>query len=140
MIRRRRLILLAGLGTVSMTLKAQTPRPLRVGMLVPTSPAGDTRNGASLIPAALDRLGYAPGTGMVLDRRFAEGRLDHLDALAAELVAARVDVIVPSRCRPRVRPPRRRAAFRSCSTATSTLWQRVWSINWRDRAETSPEW
>ena len=38
--------------------------------------------------------GYVPGTDVVLERRFAEGRLERLADLAAELVRGGVDVIV----------------------------------------------
>ena len=43
--------------------------------------------------AALRDLGYVEGENLVLEVRLAAGRLDLLPALAAELVAARVDVI-----------------------------------------------
>ena len=39
-------------------------------------------------------LGYVEGKNLVIEWRFADGRIDRLPALAAELVAAKVDVIV----------------------------------------------
>ena len=39
-------------------------------------------------------LGYADGQNLVVERRFAEGKIDRLPALARELVQLRVDVIV----------------------------------------------
>ena len=39
-------------------------------------------------------LGYAPGQNVVLEYRYAEGRPDRLPALAAQLVSAKVDVIL----------------------------------------------
>ena len=39
-------------------------------------------------------LGYAPGRNVVLEYRYAEGRPDRLPALAAQLVSAKVDVIL----------------------------------------------
>ncbi|HEY6108328.1 MAG TPA: ABC transporter substrate-binding protein, partial [Gemmatimonadales bacterium] len=42
---------------------------------------------------ALAALGYREGHNLVVERRFAEGRLDRLPGLAAELVALRPDVL-----------------------------------------------
>src|SRR5688572_7906307 len=42
----------------------------------------------------LRRLGYVEGQNIILESRFAEGRGDRLPALASELVALKVDVIV----------------------------------------------
>jgi putative ABC transport system substrate-binding protein len=43
---------------------------------------------------SMARAGYVPGTDVLLEWRFAEGNLSRLDALAAELVRLKVDVIV----------------------------------------------
>jgi putative tryptophan/tyrosine transport system substrate-binding protein len=43
---------------------------------------------------ALQELGYVEGRGYVIEGRFAEGKIDRLPDLAAELVALQVDVIV----------------------------------------------
>jgi putative ABC transport system substrate-binding protein len=42
----------------------------------------------------LDELGYVEGRDVVIETRWAEGRLDQLPALAAELVGLRVDILV----------------------------------------------
>jgi len=42
----------------------------------------------------LRKLGYTEGQTIMFEIRFANGRLDQVRGLAAELVAARVDVIV----------------------------------------------
>jgi putative ABC transport system substrate-binding protein len=47
-----------------------------------------------LIPKALREMGYAPGRDLVVDMRYAGGRLDRLLDLARELVRLRPDVIV----------------------------------------------
>ena len=43
---------------------------------------------------ALRELGYVEGQNVVFEHRFAEGRMEKLDGLAAELVALSPDVIV----------------------------------------------
>ena len=48
---------------------------------------------AEQLRQGLARLGYVEGMNIVLEARFAEGRLDRLPAMAAELVAMGVDVI-----------------------------------------------
>jgi hypothetical protein len=47
-----------------------------------------------IVPTALRELGYVEGKNLVVERRFAEGKIDRLPALARELVGLRVDVIV----------------------------------------------
>ena len=42
----------------------------------------------------LDELGYVDGRDVVIETRWAEGRIDQLPALAAELVGLRVDILV----------------------------------------------
>ena len=53
---------------------------------VPTTP--------NLVPKALGELGYTEGRNLVVERRFADDKLDRLPALARELVQRRPDVIV----------------------------------------------
>ncbi len=43
---------------------------------------------------AMSELGYVEGKNLTIEARFADGKLDHAPALAAELVQAKVDVIV----------------------------------------------
>jgi len=54
----------------------------------------DLFSGSRLLLRALSELGYDEGRNVVVEHRFAEGKLDRLPALAEELVEARVDVIV----------------------------------------------
>lgn len=65
----------------------------RVGHL---STAGRTTDGAPPRPLreGLRELGYIEGQNLVYEARFAEGKVDRLPALAAELLALKVDIIV----------------------------------------------
>ena len=76
---------------------AQQPGKMtRVGFLgtgpaptpaTPYAPLREFRQG-------LDELGYVDGRDVVIETRWAEGRIDRLPALAAELVGLRVDILV----------------------------------------------
>ena len=70
---------------------AQTPRKIaRVGVLFMT-PAEHV---GRALARGMRELGYVEGSNVVFEWRNAAGRPERLDALAAELVAAKVDVIV----------------------------------------------
>jgi putative ABC transport system substrate-binding protein len=58
----------------------------------------------------LHELGYVEGKNIVIEWRFAEGKLDRLPALAAELVRLKVDIIITAG------PPATRAAKETTST------------------------
>ena len=53
------------------------------------------------IRLALRELGYIEGQNIATEYRYAEGKLDRLPELAAELVRLKVDIIVGSRKRTR---------------------------------------
>jgi putative ABC transport system substrate-binding protein len=73
--------------------EAQSPGKIYcLGVLSPAAPPAPSHRG-SLTLAALRELGYVEGQNLVIERRFAEGKLDRLPALARELVQLRVDVI-----------------------------------------------
>jgi len=71
-------------------------RVYRLGILAPTAavPATDRSTAARSVPAVLPEMGYVPGQNLVVENRYAAGRLEDLPALARELVQARVDVIL----------------------------------------------
>jgi putative ABC transport system substrate-binding protein len=95
--RRAFLSLLAAGATVPRATAAQPAgRVYRLGILAPTAaPSSSEQNIAViLIPNALREMGYAPGRDLVVDARYADGRLDRLPDLARELVRGRPDVIV----------------------------------------------
>jgi putative ABC transport system substrate-binding protein len=68
----------------------------RVGILAPTEAprASDPHSATGSIPTYLEELGYVAGRNLVLEPRYAAGRLSELPAMARELVRLRVDVIV----------------------------------------------
>ena len=78
-------------GAVAM---AQQPTKIpRIGFLVGGSLSSNTARIAA-VSQGLRELGYVEGRNIVIDWRFAEGKLDRLAALAAELVSLKVDVIL----------------------------------------------
>jgi len=85
------------LFTVAMTAQAQQPGKMtRVGFLG-TGPAPTLATPDAPLRAfrrGLDELGYVDGRDVVIETRWAEGRIDQLPALAAELVGLRVDILV----------------------------------------------
>ena len=96
---RRAFIGVLGLGLLTAPPGAEAQRAGRVyrlGFLHEASPLPtDGRTSTAGIPAALRELGYLEGQNLVIERRYAEGVLDRLPALARELVQLGVDVIVP---------------------------------------------
>ena len=74
--------------------QAQQPKRVpRIGYLtVESLSAFSTR--AEAFRQGLRELGYAEGKNIVIEWRYADGKFDHLPALAAELVKLKVDVLV----------------------------------------------
>src|SRR5688500_15453354 len=71
--------------------RAQQPAKVyRVGALFNRGPNLDD---IDQLKKGLARLGYVEGTDIIVEPRFAEGKLDRLPGFAAELVAKGVDVI-----------------------------------------------
>jgi len=65
----------------------------RIGYLSPLSPAADATRREGF-RQGLEELGYREGQNIAVEYRWAEGRLDRQDELAAELVRLKVDVII----------------------------------------------
>jgi ABC-type uncharacterized transport system substrate-binding protein len=90
-------VLALGLFAAPITSEAQEARKVyRVGLLgsgVP--PSAEARAQSPFAPKARE-LGWIVGWNMVLEERWAEGKLERLPQLAADLVSAEVDVIVAS--------------------------------------------
>jgi len=77
-------------GTAAQT----TSKVYRVGLLTPTAPLAETIPLEVPLVRGLAQHGYRLDRNLVLERRGAEGHLDRLPQLVAELVASNVDVIV----------------------------------------------
>ncbi len=74
--------------------EAQQPTKIpRIGYLTGTSPSANAAR-IEAFRQGLRELGYVEGKNIVIEWRYAEGKLDRLAALAAELVRLKVEVIV----------------------------------------------
>src|SRR5262245_36687422 len=71
---------------------AEAQQPAKVGYLSGNSPSGISAR-SEAFRQGLRELGYAEGKNIVIEYRYAEGKLDLLRALAAELVSLKVDII-----------------------------------------------
>src|SRR5260221_9386547 len=92
--RRRQFIKLIG-GAVAawpLVARAQQKKLQRVGALVLGN--ADAESFRTELREGLRKSGYVEGQDVLVDFRSAEGRLERLPQLAAELVALKVDVIV----------------------------------------------
>src|SRR5215475_11325070 len=91
-----RLTLVALLFGLCSSAEAQQPKKVtRIGYLSSFDPAIES-TGVEAIRLALGELGYIDGQNIAIDYRNAEGKLDRLPELAAELVRLNVDIIVVS--------------------------------------------
>src|SRR2546426_2797338 len=71
----------------------QPPKIWKIGVLVSTSRSLDDYRDESL-SRGLYNLGYVEGKNIIMEYRYADGQLDRLPQLAAELVKLKVDVII----------------------------------------------
>ena len=84
----------AVLFALGLSAEAQQPTKVpRIGYLSATT-ASTISDRTEAFRQGLRELGYVEGKNIVIEWRYAEGKLDRLPALAAELVALKVDVIV----------------------------------------------
>jgi putative tryptophan/tyrosine transport system substrate-binding protein len=82
------------LFALSHSALAQQPKKVhRIGYLSNRDPATESAR-AEAIRLALRELGYTEGQNIAFEYRYAEGKLDQLPELAAELVRLKVDIIV----------------------------------------------
>jgi putative ABC transport system substrate-binding protein len=90
--------------------KAQQPKKVpRIGFLSGVSPSTNPAR-VEAFRQGLRELGYVEGKNIVIEYRFAGGKLDRLPSLASELVRLKVDIIVTAA------PPPTRAAKQATAT------------------------
>src|SRR5436309_3772672 len=95
---------------VAVIAEPQQPKKVpRIGFQSAASPSAMTPR-ADAFRQGLRDLGYVDGKNIVIEWRYAEGKLDRLPALAAELVRLKVEVIVASA------PPPTRSAKQATAT------------------------
>src|SRR3989454_6335767 len=87
------LTLYAMLSVLCSSAQAQPTKIPRIGFLSASSPAALSGR-IEAFRQGLRELGYVEGKNIVIEWRSAEGKLDRLPALAAELVRLKVDIIV----------------------------------------------
>jgi putative ABC transport system substrate-binding protein len=81
-------------GGAAWPLRAQTARKLpTIGLLAPATPAAHEPWFAALVQR-LHELGWIEGRTVAIEQRYAEGRSDRYDEIAAEFVRLKVDIIV----------------------------------------------
>src|SRR4029077_3289401 len=71
----------------------QAKKVPRIGFLITTSPSAVSAR-TEAFRRGLRELAYVEGKSIFIEYRYAEGKLDRLPALAAELVHLKVDAIV----------------------------------------------
>src|SRR5262245_29851683 len=94
--RRREFITLLGGAAVGwpLAVTAQTqPKIPRIGYAFSGTPTS-TNHTVEVFRQALRELGYIEGQTILLERRWAEGRVERIPELVAELVGLKVDVLV----------------------------------------------
>jgi putative ABC transport system substrate-binding protein len=93
--RRRDFITLIGGAAAAWppVVRAQQPAMPVIGYLSSRS-AGDSANIVTAFRKGLNEVGYVEGKNIAIASRFAEGHMDQLPALAAELVSRQVSVLV----------------------------------------------
>ena len=91
-VKRREFITLIGSSAAAWPLPARAQELARSYRVAYLALVGD--QDALIVKKRLDELGYSEGKNFVFDFRSAEGRLERLPQLAAELVATNPDVIV----------------------------------------------
>ena len=93
--RRRQLAFaLAALAWRDLPAQAMPGRSVRIGVLNSAGRPARGRSYYDVLFAELARAGWAEGRNLAIDWRYAEGELERHDALAAELVALKPDLIV----------------------------------------------
>jgi putative ABC transport system substrate-binding protein len=94
--RRDFITLLGGAAAWPLAARAQQPTKLpTIGFLGPNTPALDSRRVGAFVQR-LRELGWTENRTVAIEYRWAEGRVEHLAEIVAELVRLKVNVIVTS--------------------------------------------
>ena len=109
--RRELMLLLGGAMTAARGLRAQQKALPVIGFLGSTSP-GPNEPALAAFRQGLSEAGYVEGQNVAIEYRWADGRYDRLPALAADLVARKVDVIATTGGN---------ASVRAAKNATTTI-------------------
>jgi ABC-type uncharacterized transport system substrate-binding protein len=113
-LQRRAFIAVLAVGAARVGGAAAQPTGVhRLGILAPTEAPrqSDPHSATGSLPSYLEELGYVRGRSLILEQRYAAGRLANLSALARELVRIRVEAIVAIGS----------SATRAAKAATSTI-------------------
>ncbi len=118
----------------ALSAEAQQPTKIpRIGYLSAASPSANSAR-IEAFRQGLRELGYVEGKNIVIEWRSAEGKLDRLPALAAELVRLKVDVIVTAG------PTATRAAKEATSTIPIVMTQDSDPVGKRVRRQPGATW
>jgi len=93
-IARRKIVLAAGalLAAPMASFAQRQSRVWRIGFLT-NGTVNSTKGQLDAFVRGLNELGYFEGRNIIFESRFAEGKLDRLPALVAEMLAQKIDVI-----------------------------------------------
>jgi ABC-type uncharacterized transport system substrate-binding protein len=93
----RRAFIVGGVAGVAAPLAAEAQRAgklVRIGLLDYAAPDPASTARWRALRERLRELGYVEGQNVIFERRWADGKAERLPSLAAELIAAKVDVLV----------------------------------------------
>ena len=123
-------LLVIGLLTTPVVAPAQPdPQAPRIGFIW-----GGTSPPPSLLrdfEDALREVGWISGRNITIEHRVAEGRSKRLPQLAADLVQARVSVMLTSQSPATQATKKASGTFPSSCSVTAILFGTVWSPTWR---------
>jgi putative ABC transport system substrate-binding protein len=85
---------IVGLGSVETALAQPSGKTYRIGLLLPALSKSPPAPTVRAFLQTLEKLGYIEGQNLAIERRFSEERPERFPALAAELIQAKIDLMV----------------------------------------------